>query len=384
MAIQEYVIKNFMTALYKTDRQGAAALDEAISAASKGKFSSTRQVIDKLKKDIRRADNPQKFLKVYCGIDLDKPSAETGARQNISQKNFTDDCFSAENSNLQIQLCAINAENAISGELSFSNLTDAQKIVWQNLRDWVERAISLVKATYGDKFGFEGSSLDTPKTIYFGFYDQENLALADTSFWSEKGGKTIKALMLKINMHFFGDLDPKNFRGAEYIDITLAHEFTHCAMAANINYFGYLPQFIKEGMAEYTCHGEITALKDGNILRLADKSALLKNGAEKSLLDTALDLTDTGTGKDISYSGGYMFICYFARQVEIIFTVQIPKESAPILRTVLYAMLPIIDLTPYIGVGSAVTLHHARDDSITRKIPIGVKFTSFHERLEAA
>ncbi len=389
------VIKNFMAALCKTTLSGTAALDEAVQSCSN--FAGIQNVIDKMKTDIAAADSPQDFLQKYCGIDPASDNFSAGAPENMRRKIFCADSFKVDNSNLTIQLSLFSANNELQEILSFDDLSDAQKHIWQNLRYWAENSISLVKEIYGENFGFGSCSLMSPKTIYFGFYDSAESNLAKSGAWLDDEGKTSKALMLQINMHFFGNIDAENSHGAQ-IDATLAHEFTHCAMAANINYFDYLPQFIKEGAAEYTCGGK--DISASGILPLADKSALRDSGGEKSLLDCALDLNNVDTGEARAYIGGYMFLCYFARQVALMHSIEFANEHVTIFGG--EYVESFIQYSAYTGsfiqydsgggadkifnIGTSYVIIHggAGDDKIfsyrsrRAKVPIGVKFTEFH------
>ena len=78
---QQEVIKAFMASLDTTNSSGTTALNAAISAATAKatgkKFTTVQQVIDSMKTDIAAAESADKFLKDYCGIDLDND--DTGA-----------------------------------------------------------------------------------------------------------------------------------------------------------------------------------------------------------------------------------------------------------------------------------------------------------------
>ena len=136
--------------------------------------------------------------------------------------------------------------------------------------------------------------------------------LASVWNWSS-GDKTIK-LMLNVNMNYYSGIDADNFDGegsgtSGFLDRTFAHEFTHAVMATNISYFNSLPKFIKEGMAELT-HG-IDDFRPTNIFKIA---------YDADWLDASLDLDNKGTGlQNIGdgYSGGYMFLRYFAKQAAL-------------------------------------------------------------------
>ena len=118
MATQQEVIKAFMASLDKTNLQGEKALDEAIKACS---------TFNGFENDLKTAlindckNNPDDFLKTYCGIDLDNEdtgaitgydaggsevkTAESIVPEEGSIENFTGDSFSLE-SGLTIQLAS--------------------------------------------------------------------------------------------------------------------------------------------------------------------------------------------------------------------------------------------------------------------------------------
>ena len=115
------------------------------------------------------------------------------------------------------------------------------------------------------------------------------------------------SLTLIINMNYYNAIDKTSEDGASsnpnsmYLDRTLAHEFTHALMAANIDNFNALPKYIKEGTAELV-HGidDVRNLKG----LLDDKTTLEKVFAEETLTNE----------KDEAYSAGYMLLRYLAKQ----------------------------------------------------------------------
>lgn len=64
------VIRRFMASLSTTSKQGIEALDEAVEAASKGKFATRDDVLDSLLADFDTLGDMTAFLKDFCGIDL--------------------------------------------------------------------------------------------------------------------------------------------------------------------------------------------------------------------------------------------------------------------------------------------------------------------------
>lgn len=119
----------------------------------------------------------------------------------------------------------------------------------------------------------------------------------------------VTTLYLNVNMAYYAKIQADDVNGASsvenqgYLDRTLAHEFTHAIMAANINYFSKLPQFVKEGTAELT-HG-IDDERSNRIFKL---------GYDATNLANALNVSNTFTGDSDAYAGGYMFMRYLAKQ----------------------------------------------------------------------
>lgn len=87
--------------------------------------------------------------------------------------------------------------------------------------------------------------------------------------------------------------------GGWYLDRLLAHELTHAAIFANVNYGYNLPNFIHEGLAEFT-HGT-------DDIR---KSAITSLASDYDRLKAVL----TSTSDDGYYEGGYIFFRYLAEQ----------------------------------------------------------------------
>lgn len=93
-----------------------------------------------------------------------------------------------------------------------------------------------------------------------------------------------------------------------YLDRTIAHEFTHAVMSANISCFGKLPLYVKEGTAELT-HG-IDDERGGVIVDL------LTN--RRSTLQNVFDTGGSQNGDlfeiNAPYAAGYMLMRYLAKQ----------------------------------------------------------------------
>ena len=318
------VIKKFMGVLDTTSSAGKSALDEAVSIASGGYFTNIGAAIEQMTLDCAEAGNTTTFLRDYCGIDLN--NTDTGAitgydaggsatqktAKSIVPEEGSLDSFTGNNfttKGLEVQLSQFDSDVNPSS-ISYSSLSNnAQKYIWQAFETWwLNGALDLISESYGDNYGFSDKSSATVKKLYFGFVNENNGALATTWTWSNYSGKATQ-LAMTVNMNYYNSIDIGNPDGesnnysAGYLDRTLAHEFTHAVMSANINGTRNLPQFIKEGMSELT-HG-IDDQRGSVIKSLAGNA---------NALNDALSLLNTGTGTTNAYAGGYMFLRYLAKQ----------------------------------------------------------------------
>ena len=316
MATQLEVIKKFMASLDETTLAGTAALDEAIKACSS--FKSFKELRNAMISDCKKAKSADDFLKTYCGINLDNDDtgAITGSDAGGSTtktnesivpesgklKNFKKNSFTVNG--LTIQLSNFDNDGNYLGDLNFNDLNDTQKYIWQALYTWwAKGALNLIAESYGDNFSFSEKSSATVKKISFGFYTAENNAAAVTRYVSNNDGKTL-SINMRVNMHYYGSLvdggnpDGKSTITPLYLDHTLAHEFTHAVMAANIDYNVQLPMLFTEGIPELTIGGHNNT---NDILALAGDPTLLS----KTLM------SKDGTNP---YGGGFMFLRYLARQ----------------------------------------------------------------------
>ena len=349
---QQDVIKKFMASLDTTTKSGTAALNEAIKACTNSKYTTIQAVIDKMVADCKSTNNATKFLNDYCGIILENnfvkygsgwaingsdsltgnfdtgaitgsdaggsttaKTAESIVPESGSLINFTGNSFTTNGLTFElITYIKKDTYNNLSEHyksLSYNSLTSAQKYIWQGLYTWwAKNSLDLISDSYGSNFGFDSNSSATVKKIHVYFTNENTNALAWVNPWPSNDYSTVQDLDLAVNMKYYSSVNTSDPNGessnksAGYLDRTLAHEFTHAVMGANINYFNNLPLFIVEGMAELT-HG-IDDERGGTILELANSSASLKS---------ALNLSETGTASNgIPYAAGYMFLRYLAKQ----------------------------------------------------------------------
>ena len=328
MATQQSVIKSFMKYLDTTNLSGNDAVDAAVKYCSNSKFSSASDLINKMVAHCRNANSATDFLKKYCGIDLSNKdtgaitgkdaggskvkTAESIVPESGSWKTFTGNSFTKNG--VTFNLVGYNSDYSYYSR-SYSSLSNVQKIMWRGLYSWWgKESMSLISSSYGSNFGFGSSSSATVKEIQFGFVENDPGTLAWTATYYNDGYKTASDLGFAINMDYYSNLSSTDKNGYDessgqgYLDRTLAHEFTHAVMSANINYFSYLPTIIKEGMAELT-HG-IDDERESGILTLAGDSSLLSQALVLSPY-----YNDSHPVWSADYCAGYMLLRYLAKQV---------------------------------------------------------------------
>ena len=351
MATQQEVIKRFMAALDTTSKKGTAALDEAINYATNGTnrhFKTIAEVITAMKADISSTNNADNFLKNFCGINLDntdtgaitgsdaggsttKTAASIVSESGSLDTSFKENYFTLSNyDGITFYLSELDSNGRFTGNLNFKDLTPQQQYIWRGLKTWwANDALALIAKSYGSNFGFSSGTSTYSKIIYFGFYNRADSSLAESGPWGAEGEAS--AFVFRVNMNKFNNINISDANGiasdGEYLDRTLAHEFTHCVMAANIKYYTSLPQFIREGMAELTIGADDGGLNQVYMKSLAIKSAVTATGTNKSFLDSALDLSNTSTGDAKAYAGGYMFLRYLAKQAAGSPSANVPTEG---------------------------------------------------------
>lgn len=322
-------VKGFMSALSDTGKSGMEALDEAVAAASGGVFGSAQSLIDSFLSDVNAgsgtdAASQKAFLKQYCGIDLE--NEDTGA---ITGKDAGGQTVKDNDSVVPEHgpTSSWTAPDNMSGSSTFNGLTvnwstadvgsdaNRQFIVKALNSEWMTSALNLIADSFDMSFEDSGATVRTINLKFENDGPSGNLAYVNSS---GVGGIT-NNLNLTFNMAYYSNLDQGDVNGTDLtsgqtLDRTLAHELTHAVMAANINNFGDLPSYIKEGMAELV-HG-IDDQRSRSILKMVDTAnvddmrTMLETGAVKS--DETPDVG--GAGAETAYAGGYVLLRYMAHQ----------------------------------------------------------------------
>ena len=332
MATQQGVIKTFMAALDKTTKNGTAAVDEAVKACSN--FGGVQAVINKMLADCKSyndADSKngwENFLLEKCGINLDNldtgaitgsdaggskaKTAESIVPESGALKKFTGNSFTING--LTVKL-GQDGDNHSTIPRDYKTLSAQEKYIWHSLYSyWTKSGLNLISESYGNNFSFLKESNPATKTLYITF-DQTKKYSGLTYYahdWNEFGlQKPTKGLATAISLYYFGEATGVNGtadNGIYSLDRLVAHELTHVVMKANIDYYDYLPSFIKEGMSELTI-----GIDDENY------SGIKALASQADTLKKALSLNDYSTIKienvqDPTYAAGYMFLRYLARQ----------------------------------------------------------------------
>ncbi len=304
------VIKTFMNSLDNSSLSASAALNEAIRSCSN--FTSMNDAINHFISDAQKVKG-KKFLRDYCDIDLDNDDtgAITGSEAGGSVIK-TAESVVPESGSLAYPSGTSFTKRGLTVIIpEKSTLSKAQKNIVRGLNSWwIAEALKLNEESYGLSFKENGVSV---KEITLKFEnDNESGALAYVGSTSGDNGLA-EELELVVNMAYYGSIASDDVNGQSsgedvgYLDRTIAHEFTHAVMAANISCYENLPLFILEGLAELT-HGIDDERKD-EILELAKNPSNMNKYLKVNRVDVESETED--------YSSGYMFLRYLAKQGSI-------------------------------------------------------------------
>ena len=310
------VIKKFMSALDKTNKKGIAAVDEAVRASSN--FGSMSEVIAKMVEDCKQVNKADHFLRDKCGIILD--NADTGAITG----------WDAGTSIVKTAETVVNEVGAVQtftgSSFNVKGLTihvpPAQNQVQQNIINglytwWTKKALDLIEQSYGSDYRFDNPNASVrDMTVEFVSSNSSALALVGSTY-NVSNGRAV-ALTLRINMKYYNDLRADNVDGATdfnqgniragYLDRTLAHEFTHAVMSANIDHFNDLPAYLKEGTAEMT-HG----ISDERCIDMESLAGDANKLLQALVIEPDADKVHVAGVNAPSYAGGFMLLNYFAK-----------------------------------------------------------------------
>ena len=339
---QQDIIKDFMHSLDEANISSADkvqdALDEAVIAASGGKFTSYRNLIEKFVSDCKSYSSTDTFLKECCSIYLDND--DTGAITGWDAGGIvtkTDKNIISEDSKLKNYPSSNSfTVNGLKVNLpDKSTLNENRQNIVQGLYSWwIKGALDLVEESYGMNFKVVGT---TVKEITLNFdyiakeYEDEVKDWLAAVHPISENKKIVNELVLWINdknqytsVNLNKNANGKSINGIEsdYLDVTLAHEFTHGVMAANVDYFNSLPDIIVEGMAEITIG--IDKKRKSTIRKVLE--SMDKFSSEifiSAMVNDTLEVSGTGNDtvagilhdvRSANYAAGYTLLRYLAKQ----------------------------------------------------------------------
>lgn len=298
-----------MKSLDTAAASGINAVNNAIKACSP--FDNLQSVINKLISDRKRAKTVTEFLRDKCGIVLgnDDTGAITGSDAGGSTIKTSETIIDETGKASYPRGTTFTKRGLTFIVPAKSKLSvDKRKIVQGLYSWWADGALKLIEESYGCSFTDKDVTVKKIEVIFHDNYGKNYFAWVET-FDGNDDGKTDR-LTLHFNMKYFSDIyDEKNGRGYDtsdkskivpYLDKLLGHELTHAIMAAKINNFNSLPNFIREGVAELTVG---TDDQRGSTIKTLAKSS--------STLKAALR---TDKSSSSPYAAGYILLRYLAKQ----------------------------------------------------------------------
>ena len=379
----------------QTSINGHTLIDNAIAQASSGTnrfFSSWEDVATKFLEDLDSADSADSFLRNVCGFipynedtgsitGFDVGSGKVKTKQSIVPENgeakdlvalykayIANGCegdVSTDDPTLKIDKTGLlglgsktlsftkngltlivenydqlvkDADAALAKAEDARSTQDRYAISKINIINglytwWLEGTLDLIVESYGENISFGKNSTATVNQITLTFYNENNDESAAVIPNTIENGKITNELSLRINLQKFSDVNLAiNPNGGDYLDATLAHEFTHGTMATNIQYVPNLPKMILEGTAELTIGADLFHGRYFNIKNLVDDYKNASNEAERSQTVLSKILTNENAiysskyfhempefandsdVKETDYSIGYTLFRYFAKQ----------------------------------------------------------------------
>ena len=182
---------------------------------------------------------------------------------------------------------------------------------------WASESAKLIYDSYGADFN--------GKTLKVGYFVNQSNIQADTGPADKNDNDTTPAnvIDMAIAPPVYGNIDPGDVNGNTrieggtqqcYLDRTIAHEMVHAVMQGNGTIKTYnektssvvgMPEFFTEGVAEL-----VMGLDDYDANNVQDIQSLATN---REKLSNAMVLA-AGTGTDVRYTSGYMFLRYLCQQ----------------------------------------------------------------------
>lgn len=312
MSLAVDVIKKFMASLDATEKSGTEALDEAVAACSG--YASFRELTDSFHAAASAASDGDEFLTKSCGIVLynDDTGAITGSDAGGIASRSADDPLPEATASLETtedgsrKLTSRGLTLAIPAA---SELSQDQEIIAEGLiKWWFAGALALVEDSFGLSFDEDDVTVREMTLEFDDDAASSNYAYVAYGY-STVSGEAL-SLSLHVNMAYFKGLSEEDSLGisdtTSYpLSRTLAHEFTHAVMAANVIFMGSLPLFVVEGTAELA--GGIDDIRKDTIVSLASSPGYLATV-------TSPYITVSGSS---TYAAGYMLFRYLAKNAGV-------------------------------------------------------------------
>lgn len=308
---QQDVIKKLMESFDKsTSFNTKTILDAAVKYASNGKYNTIEEATSALVKECRNASSTDDFLANKCGIIMDSNvnTNDTGAitgsdaggtttktaksviTESGTKKSFGGTSFAVTDEGKDYGLTVIFDDSNMAGD---------KKHVWECCYNWwIKESLKLINESYDYKFTDTNSIYNK---LYVKFVNIYGGYKAATGYAHD--GLSLIVNLAHYNNFSSNDYDGISTTGQNYLDRTVSHELTHAVMMSKLDNFGYLPQFITEGLADLT-HG--TDDTRGWYMK-----ELAKN---PDALESKLKDMQANTGDNYSYAAGFMFLRFLARQ----------------------------------------------------------------------
>ena len=323
------VIHAFVDSLVET-----SVVDVAVYQASGGKYAGLDALVASFMADFRakagtyeRDPETRRFLREYCDVILhnDDTGAITGfdagggtvkTDKSIVPEKTQPASWSlpaSRTSTFDGLTVEWYESGAYASHSSFlASLTNTQQTIIKGLNsEWIPAAVRLAEESLGIGFQEPGTFWNRIRAIV-GSSDVVGLAYVTSSTMSNG---LVDGMRLTVNTSFYSNIRPDDENGSmagqTSLDRTLAHEFTHAVMSANIPYANNFPLYISEGMAELV-HG----IDDE---RLGTIYAMVQQGNADSLESIFAAKNGTnGASEEIPpewyYAAGYLLLRYMAKQ----------------------------------------------------------------------
>lgn len=231
--------------------------------------------------------------------------------------NYNPEAWTNEELTNQIFFSDLN-NNANTKTYTAQQLKDSIVTITKGIEHWwAAQSAKLIYDSYGVDFN--------GKTLKVDFFVNQQNVQADTGALDKKENDSTPAnvINMSIGLPLYGTIDPVDPNGNTripggfeqcYLDRTIAHEMVHAVMQGNGTFKKYdpktsgvvgMPEFFTEGVAEL-----VMGLDDYDA---NNKEDILSLATSREKLANAMVL-ESGTGTDVRYTSGYMFLRYLCQQ----------------------------------------------------------------------